>query len=660
MANLTESPIYEPGIFQLEKSTPPLGGAPVIDNGVPSAGHANAQAQQLANRTANHQVRLTQAETDIDTLQTQATDIDGRVDIIEAEISSGGSATVLAGSLANTSDPAKGAALVGFDSTTVREQLLQYRKLANYTSLRNYTGASQIVRITQSGLSGDFYLDSSDITTPDNGGTIIVSTNGARWKREFSLEVNSKWFGVVGGGVVDDSIALQLAFDSGAKVVNLGVSSAKITSSVSYKYAGQSLKGVGVAGSVLIASTGALDGLICQGLSSCSLENIKLAGSGNTAGSLLAVRDSTGFRLLGSRVEAGFNGVEFMRINNCAIDKSVIADLTGNFGVRFAGDSTFKSDVLNITNTIFSHSSNTTINCVHWQSYAHSMTMENVRIIKGGRGLFTENNSGVLSGTSYPSFLQTVACEFDFQQNECIRLDSMQDAWITNLYTHGSASKNNIYIGEQTKGVRLVIPRSASAFLNGIYFGGDAGQIVGGEFYSNSQASIGTYDGIYVASTTTGLVIGPVISGDANAGVTPRQGYGLNIQAGSSNVRFAADCDFSGNTVGSINAQSDVLYENGGTFRHTFKNQVGTHLSIGGSSTNTVNNLRIAGSATGVSIKLLVEGSDANISPEIVPKGTGALIVGARNYASDAAAATGGVPVGGLYHTSGALKVRIA
>lgn len=52
MTNLTESPIYEEGIFQLEKSTPPLGGAPVIDNGVPSAGHANAQALQLANRTA--------------------------------------------------------------------------------------------------------------------------------------------------------------------------------------------------------------------------------------------------------------------------------------------------------------------------------------------------------------------------------------------------------------------------------------------------------------------------------------------------------------------------------------------------------------------------------------------------------------------------------
>ena len=30
------------------------------------------------------------------------------------------------------------------------------------------------------------------------------------------------------------------------------------------------------------------------------------------------------------------------------------------------------------------------------------------------------------------------------------------------------------------------------------------------------------------------------------------------------------------------------------------------------------------------------------------------------NFADDAAAATGGIPLGGVYHTSGALKIRIA
>lgn len=51
MATLPESAIFEEGIFQIEKSTPPLGGAPVFSGSTPTAGHANAQAAQLANRT---------------------------------------------------------------------------------------------------------------------------------------------------------------------------------------------------------------------------------------------------------------------------------------------------------------------------------------------------------------------------------------------------------------------------------------------------------------------------------------------------------------------------------------------------------------------------------------------------------------------------------
>lgn len=52
MANLTETPEYTTGIFQLELDTPVKGGAPVIAGGVPTDGHSNAQALQLANRTA--------------------------------------------------------------------------------------------------------------------------------------------------------------------------------------------------------------------------------------------------------------------------------------------------------------------------------------------------------------------------------------------------------------------------------------------------------------------------------------------------------------------------------------------------------------------------------------------------------------------------------
>lgn len=52
MTNLIETPVYEAGIFQLETTTPVIGGQPAIVSGSPVAGHSNAQALQLANRTA--------------------------------------------------------------------------------------------------------------------------------------------------------------------------------------------------------------------------------------------------------------------------------------------------------------------------------------------------------------------------------------------------------------------------------------------------------------------------------------------------------------------------------------------------------------------------------------------------------------------------------
>lgn len=52
MTNLTENPVYESGIYQLETTDPVIGGTPAIVSGTPVAGWSNAQAQQLANRTA--------------------------------------------------------------------------------------------------------------------------------------------------------------------------------------------------------------------------------------------------------------------------------------------------------------------------------------------------------------------------------------------------------------------------------------------------------------------------------------------------------------------------------------------------------------------------------------------------------------------------------
>lgn len=66
------------------------------------------------------------------------------------------------------------------------------------SSLRTGTvSTTQKYFITDAGKEGFFYYDSKDVTTADNGGTVVVNA-GRRFKRLYSGPLNAKWFGMVG------------------------------------------------------------------------------------------------------------------------------------------------------------------------------------------------------------------------------------------------------------------------------------------------------------------------------------------------------------------------------------------------------------------------------------------------------------------------------
>ena len=180
MANLTESPIYEPGIFQLEKTTPPLGGAPAFNGSNPSAGHANVQALQLANRTA----------------------------YLKQQLEAVGSAATLESNLANSTDPSKGANKIGWDSTNVGDQIDLDRKISDYGSLRAYTGTASRVYITASGYEGYYKSLGAVSGYTDTGGLHVISTNGVVWQRDFVGNIQAKWFR---DGTGDDTSASSKA-----------------------------------------------------------------------------------------------------------------------------------------------------------------------------------------------------------------------------------------------------------------------------------------------------------------------------------------------------------------------------------------------------------------------------------------------------------------
>lgn len=61
------------------------------------------------------------------------------------------------------------------------------------------------------GGGGIYRLDTSDTTTADNGGTVIVSSAGGRWKLRHHGDVSVKQFGARGNGTTDDTAAINAA-----------------------------------------------------------------------------------------------------------------------------------------------------------------------------------------------------------------------------------------------------------------------------------------------------------------------------------------------------------------------------------------------------------------------------------------------------------------
>ncbi|MBA3673487.1 MAG: hypothetical protein H0W75_00770 [Chitinophagaceae bacterium] len=81
------------------------------------------------------------------------------------------------------------------------------------TGLRSTTTPSASLRYytTNAGQEGFWFYDASDVTSKDNIGTVLVSTNGKRFKRIFTGAVLAQWWGLNGDGITDNSAKILAA-----------------------------------------------------------------------------------------------------------------------------------------------------------------------------------------------------------------------------------------------------------------------------------------------------------------------------------------------------------------------------------------------------------------------------------------------------------------
>ncbi|RFP39242.1 hypothetical protein DDJ66_31905, partial [Klebsiella oxytoca] len=112
-----------------------------------------------------------------------------------------------------------GASLVGFDGGTLATSLLSKinRIVDSISALRGLSKATYNRAFVtgyyaaHDGGGGAYQYDPNDTTSTDNGGTIIVASDGGRWKLQYTGPISLKQFGCKIDGATDDTTAIQAA-----------------------------------------------------------------------------------------------------------------------------------------------------------------------------------------------------------------------------------------------------------------------------------------------------------------------------------------------------------------------------------------------------------------------------------------------------------------
>lgn len=178
---------------------------------------------------------------------------------------------------------------------------------------------------------GLFEYDSTDNTSIDNGATVLVDNSGRRYKRRYNGFAFAEWFGAVGDGLTDDSVAIQNALNEGS--VSLEEKTYILASGIDVPD-GRTLKGLGK-DSVIQSDPSFTSGEVLTLGTEARVEDIKMIGDANftradvESNSLypedlteLDARKGQGnlIGILGSNQRYSINNVYFTQFSECAVE----------------------------------------------------------------------------------------------------------------------------------------------------------------------------------------------------------------------------------------------------------------------------------------------------------------------------------------------------
>jgi hypothetical protein len=533
--------------------------------------------------------------------------------------------------------------------------------------------------------------DGSSLVGFIQAGTSAVATTVETKLRE---SVSIKDFGAVGDGVTNDRAAIQAALNTGKSVL-IPSGTYLFSTSISFTAANQCIFGLGN-DSILKSGPGSVY-IQSQGLNNLTIRDLQIDGVG-TNGGILISNNSSNFDVLNIFFNGGGQRVwlwdcDHIAVQNCTFDNTgygVIAQagrspnyvlVDGNIAKNMQNDfveantASAPAEFWTISNNIFTGSA----------SYPTPKTEERFVGITNVRGVIITGNLVRNSAGDAPVHLEDLLGETVISNNifdNCIGsggnlgyiylLNSAEDVIINaNIFLRtdaslpvayavdvSSANYSNSFIFSNNR----VVGVAAGGNFNGINYLFNSGYtLVSGNVFQNLNNAI-------AHQSSSNLVVSDNIFGNC--------ANGINLVPNPSAI---AGFDFAvlGNVFRNTTGTYDILAVTnsngtGAPKRWSVQNNVFTkQVSISGlpggagGSVSDAEDITISNNVFGATATLTVGGTMSrrvrfnNVFRDPTAGGGTTLIQDLRNYADDTAAATGDIPVGGLYRNGSVLQVRI-
>ncbi|MCA8326134.1 hypothetical protein, partial [Burkholderia cepacia] len=267
-----------------------------------------------------------------------------------------------------------GAALIGFDGTTLDQQFASRvnRVVDSIIALRAVKSSLYTRAIVtgyyapHDGGGGPYQFDPIDTTSADNGVTIIVASDGGRWKLQWSYQLSIEQAGAKGDGTTDNTnfinnlIAIMQANGGGKITVPARASGFRVAGTLSITAGGVSIVGANRQGSLITFDNGAADCITFSGSSFSTqiygfeLRDMRIQFGTKTGGRTFYAANSNQIVLQNLEINGCWTGIELFQNNTVKIADVVMQGVTSSTGYGIywhaAADGSGRSDWLILDN----------------------------------------------------------------------------------------------------------------------------------------------------------------------------------------------------------------------------------------------------------------------------------------------------------------------